>query len=437
MALCLVVEDEPRQRAVLDGTLRAEGYETLGAGTAAEALALASKHHPELILLDLGLPDGDGLEVLPELLATCRLARVIVLTGRDSVRSAVSALRAGARHYLVKPWDRDELLLVVAREARAVDLAEQRERDDHSSIFWGHHDELQRISRELRKVASSPLTPVLIQGETGTGKEVLARELHRQSQCTGLFVALNCAAVPAGLIESELFGHERGAFTGADARKRGVVELARDGTLFLDEIAELPVDLQPRLLRFLQDHSFRRVGGEDELNSRCRVVAATHRDLTAAQSNGRFRTDLYYRLAVVNLRLPPLRDRRDELLPLASLLVRQIAQGLGRPPRPLSPDAEQALLAHGWPGNIRELRNRLERSLVLGEDQQICAQDLDLRPGSTTPPLAGDDDEPARLRKALAAERWNVSRAARRLGVARHWLRYRMQVFGIAKPAAR
>jgi two-component system, NtrC family, response regulator AtoC len=454
VALCLVVEDAPGQRNITELTLRGAGHEVLTCGSGAEAVALVTRHQPEILLLDLGLPDADGLDVIPRLLAVAPRARIVVLTGRDSARDAVTALHAGARHYLVKPWEREELLLVVAREARDAAAWEAAERQRGGETFWGDSPTVRRLQEMVGKLAASPLTPVLIEGETGSGKEVLARELHRATGSPGPFVALNCAAVPSELLESELFGHERGAFTGAETRRRGLVELASEGTLFLDEIGEMPLSLQPKLLRFLEGLHYRRVGGEDELESQCRVVAATHRDLQTRQVEGGFREDLYYRLAVVRLAVPPLRERQADLLPTARFLLDRLARTLGRRVRRLSPAAELAVQAYRWPGNVRELRNRLERALVLGEDGSIEPEDLDLarlcrrcgrvpcRCGEPATPVvspaqadpAGADDEAARVLDALKAERWNVARAARRLGVERHWLKYRMAKHGLQRP---
>jgi DNA-binding NtrC family response regulator len=235
-------------------------------------------------------------------------------------------------------------------------------------------------------------------------------------------------------MESELFGHEKGAFTGAVTRQRGIVELARAGTLFLDEIAEMALHLQAKLLRFLQDGSFRRLGAETELCSRCRIVGATLTDLEALQAKGLFRPDLYYRLAVVRLQLPPLRERREDLLPFAHFLLEQTSARLGRPLRPLSPQGEEALVQYHWPGNVRELANRLERATVLGHDPQLGPADLDLEPGSSAPhapqQVLGD---PHRLRLLLEEEGWNISRTARRLGVERHRLKYRVQKLGLTR----
>jgi two-component system, NtrC family, response regulator AtoC len=428
MAFCLIVEDDVEQGRIVAATLRSAGHETMRASNGAAAVEAAALRRPEVVLLDLGLPDTDGLDLIPRILAASPLSRIVVLTGRDSVAAAVAALRSGARHYLLKPWEQDELLLVIEREGAAVDHLESAGRDAAGAVFWGRHAGVREVRRKLAKLAEAPFTPVLLEGETGVGKEVLARELHRLSGAAGPFVALNCAALPGELLESELFGHERGAFTGADSRHRGVVELARDGTLLLDEVGEMPPPLQAKLLRFLDGHRFRRVGGEEELASPCRVVAATNRDLERAQLDGAFRPDLFFRLAVVRLRLAPLRERREDVVPLANFLVGELARSLGRRPRPFSPAAESALAAHDWPGNVRELRNRIERALVLGEEPAILPSDLDLprRLGGTPAAI----EEP-RVSEALAAEGWNVARAARRLGVPRHWLRYQIRKRGL------
>lgn len=451
MASCLVVEDAPGQAANLVRILTLEGHEAAHASTLADAKRLCRELQPELILLDLTLPDGDGLEVIPDFLGLCPFVRIVVLTGRDSVSAAVAALRAGARHYLVKPWEREELLLVVEREARSVAQAANAARNE-DAVFWGDHPEVAKLRGSLTKLASSPLTAVLVEGETGSGKEVVARKLHELTAPPGPFVAINCGAIPDELLESELFGHERGAFTGADARRRGLVELARNGTLFLDEVAEMPLFLQAKLLRFLEDHRFRRVGGEEELTAQCRVVAATHRDLAALSESGGFRADLFFRLAVVCLKVPPLRERRQDILPLSYFLIAQLARSLGKPPRQLSAAAENALVAHHWPGNVRELRNRLERAMVLGEGTRIEPGDLDLPVLRREPPTSGDGGLPAGLAtagqgvRALAeseiaeaeriacawkAEGYSIARTARRLGVTRHWLKYRLNKYGL------
>ena len=438
MALCLVVEDDEGQRAILVKVLSKEGYEVVSSGDGAGARELCRIHRPEIILLDLGLPDVDGLELISAFRHDSPLSRLVILSGRNSVSVAVEALRAGARHYLVKPWEQDELLTVVEREVRAVDLAEVETRLRQSEIYWGTHPGMLQLRAQLQRLADSPLTPVLIEGETGVGKEVVARELHRFGKTGGAFVPMNCAAVPSELMESELFGHERGAFTGADARRRGLAELSRSGVLFLDEIGEMALPLQAKLLRFLQDGRFRRVGGEEELESRCRVIAATHKNLQALENEGEFRSDLYYRIAIVRLVVPPLRERRADLLPLAYTLLRSIAGAIGRAEKQLSPEAERAVAEHSWPGNVRELKIRLERALVLAEGEQLESRDLDLvlRRSGTLGGTEGEtaDTESSDLRRLLREEDWNVAGAARRLGVPRHWIRYRMTKYGICSP---
>jgi len=436
VALCLIIEDDPDQCSLLATLLRSEGYDIVTAGDAETGRRLCLDHMPEVIIMDLGLPDSNGLALIPELRATSPLSRIIVLTGRNTVPDAVAAMRAGARRYLVKPWDNDELLLVVEREVRTVELAEVRRRDDDGSVFWGGNSAMMRLRDQLEKLAPSAYTPVLIQGETGSGKEVVARELHRLSKTGGSFVAMNCAAIPGELMESELFGHEKGAFTGAAARRKGLAELAREGTLFLDEVGEMAHQLQAKLLRFLHDHQFRRVGGESEISSMCRILAATHRNLEVMEHDGSFRSDLYFRLAVVRVTIPPLRERREDVLPLTYWLLDRVAGKIGRRRRQLSPEAERAILKHSWPGNVRELRNRLERALVLAEEEHIQPEDLDLVAAGSPNGRASRSvsDEGAFVRRLLEEARWSVSGAARRGGVPRHWIRYRMTKYGIRRP---
>jgi DNA-binding NtrC family response regulator len=433
MGLCLVVEDNPRQRKLLRATLNAAGHRTIAVANAIEALQTIRETPPDVVLLDLGLPDTDGLELIPQLLAAAPLSRIVVITGQDVVSTAVGALRAGARHYLVKPWDREELILIIARETRAVQTEQARALHGDGAVFWGSAPTVNTIRKQLVKIAASPYTPVLVSGETGVGKEVVARELHRLSEPQGPFIPVNCAAVPDELLESELFGFERGAFTGAQTRRRGLAELADEGTLFLDEVGDMSLSLQAKLLRFLQDHRFFRVGGEAEIAVRCRVVAATNRNLEGMLEAGEFRDDLYYRLAVVTLLIPPLRERAEDIVPLAYHLQRKISNEIGKDPRQLSPAAEEVLARHHWAGNVRELRNRLERALILGWEAAIQPADLDLHldvPRQEKQAV----DEPERLRLVLEGENWNVARAARQLGMPRHWLRYRIKKFGLRPP---
>jgi DNA-binding NtrC family response regulator len=433
MALCMIIEDDSAQRGIIRTLLEFEGFEVVEAASGQEAIDLIDGCRPETVLLDLGLPDADGLDLIPVLLARSPLSRIIVLTGANDAATAVTALRSGARHYLVKPWDENELIHVLQREANQVDHDESTRRTAESSIFWGQHPAMTTIRQRIRQLSVSPWTPVLILGETGTGKEVVASELHRSTENGGPMVALNCASVPRELLESELFGHEKGSFTGADNRRRGLAEIARNGTLFLDEIGEMSPDLQAKLLRFLQDHTFRRVGGSEQIESQCRIIAATHQDLDAMIEDGRFRVDLYYRLAVIQLEIPPLRKRRNDIVPLANVLSQQVSGSLGVPIKPFHREAEKALREHGWRGNVRELRNRIERAFVLAEGSLIFPDDLDL-PDRPKEMRNEGSDEAKHLRRVLEESQWNVSEAARRLGVERHWLRYRMRKHDITVP---
>ncbi|NOZ95663.1 MAG: sigma-54-dependent Fis family transcriptional regulator [Acidobacteria bacterium] len=426
MALCLLIEDDPAQRALLKELLVSQTYQVIEAGSGASGLELAQRFKPDAIILDLGLPDGDGSGLIAPVLAADPWTVVIVLTGDDSARTAVDALGAGARHYLVKPVEHDELLLVLKRELALSGTREARARRESGRAFWGANLEMSRLRRVVERLAESPRTSVLISGETGSGKEVIALELHEATGCQGPFVPLNCAAIPDGLLESELFGHESGAFTGAGKRRRGLAELADSGTLFLDEISEMAPRLQAKLLRFLQDGSFRPVGGEMELKSTCRVIAATNLELSVLRDEKPLREDLFFRLAVVTLSVPPLRQRSEDIPALSSFLLDRLASELGRKPARLSARALAALLAHSWPGNVRELRNRLERAMVLCQGTEINPEDLDLKPWnrSCTTAIHALED-PAQLHRLLQAEGGNISAVARRLGVPRHLVRYR------------
>ncbi len=424
MALCLAIEDDLSHRELLKKVLELEGYRVVGASTACQGLALVQQLRPDVVLLDLGLPDGDGETLIGPIQEIDPQASIIVLTGYDSARRAVAAFESGARGYLVKPVDHEELLTVIKRELMASGFREAEARRNVDRFFWGSGLEMKRLRETVQRLARSPRTPVLVLGETGSGKEVVAQELHELGHCQGPFIALNCAAVPEGLLESELFGHEPGAFTGAGKRRRGLAELANMGTLFLDEISEMEPRLQAKLLRFLQDGKFRPVGAERESQSTCRVVAATNLQLDTLRKGERLREDLFFRLAVVMLTVPPLRERREDLASLANFLLRRLTLATGRKDLRLSPRALEAILSHSWPGNVRELQNRLERAVVLSRENIITPQDLDLETPAGHPPIHPLDD-PARLIRLLNEEDGNISAVARRLGVPRHLVRYR------------
>jgi DNA-binding NtrC family response regulator len=440
----LVVDDEQRQRDILQMILEAEGYETIAAGNGRQALQTAQAQGFDVVLTDLKMPDLNGIELLGEILKLQPSPLVILMTAHGTIDSAVDAMRKGAFDYLTKPLEKDELLLVLRRAMERAHLVREnrmlreqlRDRFRLDNIV-GAHGSMQDVFRVVHKVAASAST-VLIYGESGTGKELVARALHHESdRRTRPFYAVNVAALPESILEAELFGHEKGAFTGAEMRKIGLFEQASGSTLFLDEVGDLKRDLQVKLLRTLQEREILRVGGTERVRIDVRIVAATNQDLERAVREGHFREDLYYRLNVIPIALPPLRERRTDI-PL--LVDHFIAKCAGGRRRGVSEDALKVLTAYDWPGNVRELESVIERALLLGEGELIGPADLPapVRAGATTPrggmdleiPDSGIDLEALErflILKALEKAGGNVTRAARLLGLSRRTLQYRME----------
>lgn len=448
----LVVDDDETVRETLVEFFATFAYTARGAATASDARRLAAEHAPDVVLLDLRLPDASGLQLLDALRADEPDLGVIVLSGFADVPSTVQAMQRGAVDVLEKPVDLDVLAAAVERAGklgrmrqelallRARDRAHGREplqRDDTTAVPLPRH-----VAQLVELAARNPDAPVLLQGETGTGKGYIAREIHdRSARHAAPFVEINCASLNATFFESELFGHERGAFTDARVAKRGLLEVAGTGTLFLDEIAELPKEVQPKLLKVVEDHQFRRLGGTTMLRSDARLIVATNTPLTRAVERQQFRSDLYYRLQVLTILLPPLRERRDQLLPLAHSLLPRGAT--------LANSAHDALLAYAWPGNIRELRNTLWRASLLAGESAITTAHLGLGAahldsGTTTAPSLDRDDprrphgepeppetlaslERAAILTALHAANGNRTRAAAALGIARSTLHQKLK----------
>jgi two-component system, NtrC family, response regulator AtoC len=366
----LLVDDDRTFSSLAASVLSQEGFRVRVARSLHETRAALAREAPDLIILDRRLPDGDGLSFLPELRAQLPGTVVLMVTAHGDIASAVEAIKAGARDYLAKPVELDELVLRARRAAQDVQLQERLRRaesvlQDRRRLQEPRSPAMRQALQMLERIATTPRSPVLLQGETGAGKEVLARHLYILRQKQGPFVHVNCAALPETLVESELFGHERGSFTDARTARRGLVEVANGGLLFLDEVGELPLALQAKLLTFLDKGAFRRLGGSSELTSSARVVAATNRDLTQEVAAGRFREDLYFRLSVFKVEVPPLRERREDVLPLAEALVAELCAELGHRPVVFSAAARERLESYPFPGNVRELRNILERALVL------------------------------------------------------------------------
>jgi DNA-binding NtrC family response regulator len=444
-ARVLVVDDEPPQLEILRLILSSEGYEVLAAGSGRAALGALRRQPFDVVLTDLKMPDLSGIALLEEIQKAQPGTCVVLMTAHGSIGSAVEAMRKGAFDYLTKPLDRDVLLLAVSRALERARLVSEnrRLREELRGRFRvenlvGAHGSMQEVFRIVHKVARSGST-VLIYGESGTGKELVARAIHVTSDRRDRpFAAVNVAALPETILEAELFGYEKGAFTGADARKVGLFEQASGSTLFLDEVGELKRDLQVKLLRVLQEREILRVGGTEPVPVDVRVVAATNRDLEREVKEGRFREDLFYRLNVIPLVLPPLRERRTDI----PLLVDHFLAKHGEPgrPRTLAPEALQAFVGYAWPGNVRELESVIERTLLLAEGDVVRLEDLPLAvrspssargagPGLEIPDEGIDLDGVERdlILRAIEKSGGNVTRAARLLGLSRRTLQYRLE----------
>jgi DNA-binding NtrC family response regulator len=439
MALLLLVEDEQLLRWALRGRLVRAGHSVIEAGTLAEAEIRLRETRPEVVLLDLHLPDGHGLDLLESQSERLSDSTVIVVTADGSISDAVRAMKLGANDFLQKPVDQHELLRLVekanARRRERHDAETSRRRREKQTLapVVAESPLMQESLRLARSVAGAGSTTVLIHGETGIGKEVLARYIHACSpRASAPLQALNCAALPEHLVESELFGYEKGAFTDAKASRKGLFELAEGGTVILDEIGEVPMSLQVKLLRFLEERSFRRLGGTREIAVDVRVIAVTNRSLRREVAEGRFREDLYHRLHVFPIEVPPLRDRREDILPLATEFVRQFASSARKAITGIGPELRTRLLSYSWPGNVRELRNVIERAVILEEGPVLTAAHVPIAERGSQPADDGsviplEEMELMMVQRALRMARGNQSQAARLLQVSRDQLRYRVK----------
>jgi two-component system response regulator PilR (NtrC family) len=447
----LIVDDEPDIRELLDITLSRMGLETFSAANLIEAKSMVSDIVPDLCLTDMRLPDGNGISLVEYIQQEYAHIPVAMITAHGSVETAISALKAGAFDFISKPIELDTLRKLVST---ALQLEGDTSRLDEAVVqdLIGEAPAIQTLRKQITKLARSQ-APVHIRGESGSGKEVVARLIHNNGpRAAGNFIAVNCGAIPPDLMESELFGHLKGSFTGANADKPGLFQAAAGGTLFLDEVADLPLVMQVKLLRAIQEKAVRPVGGNEEIPTDVRLLSATHKDLATEVEAGRFRDDLYYRINVIDLQVPSLRERSEDLPLLAKALLKRIAREHGRDDARLDDSAIEALSSYSFPGNVRELENILERSLALADSGTITAEDLQFSRMTPRSPAArtrksdregastwsvedayGDlegyleDIERQILSKALEESRWNKTATAKLLGISFRSLRYRLK----------
>jgi DNA-binding NtrC family response regulator len=447
----LVVDDEHLIRWSLEQNLKKQGYEVTVAGSGEDALRILQEETPDLMLLDIQLPGINGLEVLEKIKEMEDDVVVIMVTALGVLETAVKAMRLGAHDYINKPFNLDELAIVIkkALETRELKREVAHLRAAQPKPFGidgiiGNTGDLQHVLNMVRKIAKSDAGTVLIQGESGTGKELIAKAIHYEGgRADKPFMAINCAAVPETLLESELLGHEKGAFTDAKSQKKGLFEMASGGTVFLDEIGDMPMAIQAKLLRVLEDRAFRRVGGTKDVHVDIRIVSATNKDLLQAIADKTFRNDLYYRLQVIPIFLPPLRERRADIPLLVQHFIENFNREFGKNVKRISPAAEKILLEYAWPGNIRELRNVIERAVILENEETIEAGHLPRELVAQAVPTSGgpisfslpaegidiEDVERELIRQALEVSDGNQSKAAKKLNLGIDAFRYRMKKF--------
>ena len=448
MPAILIVEDEAKMRRLLELDLGEEGFTTLSAGDAETGLKLLRENTVDLVVTDLKLPGMNGLDFLQAVKHQNAALPVIVMTAFGTVETAVEAMKAGASDYVLKPFSLAEMRMVIHKELDVHKLREENrslrealgERYAHPNVV-ARSPKMQEVLATVERVAPTNST-VLLGGESGVGKDLIARAIHEKSRrARGPFIKINSSAIPENLLESELFGYEKGAFTGANASKPGKFELADKGTLFLDEIGDVPPAIQVKLLRVLQEREFERLGGTRTIKVDVRLIAATNRDLRAALEEGTFREDLYYRLNVVPIDIAPLRDRKEDIPDLAGLFMERFCGGSGTPVKGIAPETVRILVNYHWPGNVRELQNIIERACALAKGDVIEPADIHL----DTRPVRAGTSENHFLPEGMTLERWedemihealrrasgNKSQAARLLGLSRNALRYRLSKIGI------
>ncbi len=456
----LIVDDEPNYLVILSELLRDEGFEIFTAPGGAEGLALVREVDLDLVITDMQMPGMDGLQFLRAIKKVNNDLPVVMITAFAEVDRAVAAMQAGAFNYLAKPFSNDELIVTINKAIQHYSLVRENIRLRKAILtrtgfagMVGKNARMVQVYELIEKVAPTPAS-VLITGESGTGKELVAKAIHMNSpRQDKAFITVNCAALAENLLESELFGHEKGAFTGAVVMRKGRFELADGGTLFLDEIGEIPLALQAKLLRALQEKSFERVGGSKTLSVDVRIISATNKDLKEEVDQGRFREDLYYRLNVIHVVLPPLRERMDDIPILVEYFIRTVSERLAKPGLSISPDALRLLVTLPWEGNVRELENTIERAAILCNNNRIEAEDVQPESTARNPQAAWTQAidlgqlipdsvelnevlyavEEKMLNRALEASGFIQARAAEKLGITKSLLQYKMKKYGIKK----
>lgn len=452
-ARILVVDDEYLIRWTLQQNLEKEGYEVILSETGEDGLEKMKEEAPDIVLLDIKLPGMDGYEVLEEVLKIDPGIVPIMITAYEDVEGVVKAMKLGAFDYITKPFDFSKVLISIQKSLETSKLKREVTRLRAEKRIWvGFQDivvvskEMARVFETAEKIAQSDTSTVLIQGETGTGKELIAHAIHDRSKRKNMpFVTVNCAGFPENLLENELCGHEKGAFTDAKEVKKGLLEMAEGGTLFLDEIGDMGLSLQAKLLRLVEQKTFRRMGGVKDIQANVRIVTATNKDLLKQKEEGKFREDLFYRINVASLKIPPLRERTDDILPLTKYFIHKYNEDFHKNVQKISKGVEEFFLDYRWPGNVRELRNVIERAMLLGEEKALLMEHLPIEilgqvsregmaiEGIGIPPegISLEKVEEALVRQALKMTNGNQTKAAKLLDISRDALRYRMQKFGL------
>ncbi|HBO84974.1 MAG TPA: DNA-binding response regulator [Deltaproteobacteria bacterium] len=442
----LIVEDDDVIRKTLSEVFVRNGFKVFSSERGNEALAIIKKHKIDIVLLDLKLPDGNGLEILKKVRALDEDVTVIVMTAYPEIKTAVSAMKCGAYDYINKPFELEELKLLIGKAVETRNLRSEVERfryekrNECSFEIVSSSPEFKQVQKLISTVAGTPRTSVLIYGETGTGKELVANAIHCGSERRDKpFIKLNCSAIPDNLLESEMFGHEKGAFTDAKYSQKGLFEIADGGTIFLDEIGDMDIKLQPKFLQVLESYTFRKVGGGRDITVDVRVIAATNRNLEDMVKEKRFREDLYYRLKVVVINLPPLRKRKEDIIPLAGHFIAMNNKTMGKDIQGLSESAKSSLINYQWPGNVRELKNIIERACILTNSDLISLEHLPTElnnfienRASEPTSLSIEETERKHISNILSMFNYNISKTSEVLGISRLTLRQKIRKYHIS-----